>query len=742
MLRVGVVGLFVAGPCGPAAWAASTMPPEIEAIFKRMANGGGAPSAEDQRKLELWGKSILPDADKPDADKPDAVKPPGADDGSNGGRLVLTIRDRPGGEACPAPDRAVASLAKIDKAAYLAMAQDAVRGYGRQIPQDGRKAIETALADRAKPVAGGDLAVALIAKGYGSAAVMAAARGAIANPDDANTANTLGTALRGMEDYKRATVAMGYAAVLSPGSALLASNRAWLAFSQGDMAGATALFSAAAYAGPPSPSVFLGQAMIEECAGNHAKALPLFRTSLSMQWSDIAAAGVQWAEKSIVKAAGPGGTPDLGSPDAYGGKAEGKGTPYWPDPPMPPTAQELASNLKVGYTKAPTTRWDAGWHDAVQANLSAAAANPTRLSETVIDDTSTTMTYGYERQLFILDDVFTMIDARDAAGVNKFIQQTADALERDGVVMHNDTRELEAMSCGAVRARNTTTYIGYNADARGRWTDVRKAMADLYGFSSDVIASIDDPISAAGADAILASRANLMAIGYSTQLMFWTLETDAAWSFKDFQCVVPPPKPRPVGTLKPYKIDPNACHTGELHMNFGIINLNADCNHMVLTFGRLLQGSLDYTFGKDWDHDTLTVWAGAGFGTNGSATKGSVTAGAQAGVYATLGTGGALIDAGISTSGGVTVGATNAGALPGGSFEPGPPPPDIGSGQGGITAQGTIAARISLIDGPPNPVSGAQAQAGEGEITTSSGITFGANATSSTTSGRAMHVPP
>ena len=711
----------------PPARAADTMPPEIAAIMKRLQTGT-RPSPEDQQKLQAWAATMMP---------PGAPTPAPDDDLAPSGPVTLTASDRPGGEACPAPGRAVAPPVAIDKDAYLAMARDTARAYGTQVPQDGRTTLDAALSDRRNPVAGADLAVGLLVRGYGSAAAIAAARGALAAPSDPNTANTLGTILRGMQDYKRATIAFAYAAALSPGSATIASNRAWLAMSQGDAAAATPLFEKAAQLGPPNPAVLLGQALIEECAGHHAKALPLFRASLALQWSDMAAAGVQWAQKSIQKASG--NAADIGSPDAYGGKT-GE-TPSWPDPPLPGTAKEFAGTMKTQFETWPITRYAKGWTDSIAANLGTAQARRPRLSETVIDDTGTTITYGYERQMFIFDDIAAMIVAREAAKYDKFTQQTADAIERDGTMMHDTSPGEDKKSCGMARDRNTAVHGTYAAIAEGRWTDVRKAMADLYGFSRATLATIDDGDTAANASAILASRAELMAQGFTTDLQLWALETNAAWRFKDFQCAPPAVVARPVGRLKPYKIDPNACHTGELHMNFGILNLNADCAHMVLTFGQLLQGSLDYKFGKDWDHDTLTIWAGAGFGTNGSGTKGSVTAGAQSGAYATVGAGGSVIDAGISGQAGVTGGVSNASAMPGGSFGPGPPPPDIGSGQGGVTAGATVAARISLIDGPPNPT-GRQTEAGDGEITTSSGITFGGNATGSTTSGRAMHVPP
>ena len=741
--RVLAATLMALTLAAPPTRAADTMPPEIAAIMQRMKSGT-PPSPEDQQKLQAWAQSMMPPGSPPIdfGSSPDGPNPngPTANGPTPDGPTIITAGDRPGGEACPAPGHAVTLPGPVDEAAYLLMAVDTARAYGTQVPREGRDAIETTLADTIHPVAGADIAAALVLRGYGSAAAIAAARGAVANPSDPNTANTLGTVLRGMQDYRRATIAFAYAAVLTPGSATLANNRAWLAFSQGDFDAAGTLFDTAAYAGAPQPTVFLGKAMIFECAGQHARALPLFRASLAMQWSDMAADGIQFATQSIQKADGPGA--DIGSPDAYGDKDKSGQTPYWPDPPLAPTAQEFAAHMRGQHETWPIAIYAKGWQASVETNIRTITANRTRLSETIIDGNSTTINFGYDRQIFILDDIFEMIQARDYAKYDKFTQQTENALQDDGVISIGPDPSLDKMSCGMVRARNTKVHGGYMPNAEGRWTEVRQAMNDLYAFSSSTLASIDDGATNAAAGALLAERAVLMAEAFTTSLHMWAQETNAAWRFKDFDCLPPPPKPRPVGSLKPYKHDPLACKAGELHENYVVVGLNADCTHMVLSLGELLQGSLDYKFGKDWDHDTLTIWAGAGFGTNGGNTRGSVTAGASSGVYATVGAGGALIDAGYSGQGGVTVGAPNMKAMPGGNMEPGPPPPDIQSGQGGASLTGTVGARISLIDGPPNPITGQSAVAGEGEITTGHGITFGANGTGSMTSGRAMHVPP
>jgi hypothetical protein len=178
-----------------------------------------------------------------------------------------------------------------------------------------------------------------------------------------------------------------------------------------------------------------------------------------------------------------------------------------------------------------------------------------------------------------------------------------------------------------------------------------------------------------------------------------------------------------MGVLRNYPIDPLACKTPEVHMNFGIVNLNGDCAHLVLSFGELLQGSLDYKFGKDWGDDQLTVWAGAQIGTKGQITNGAITGSASAGVYMTVGTNGALLDAGVQASGSVTGGLPHATG------------PDIGkveSGQSGGNEQLGVTAKISLIDGPPNPLNGGKAaDTGDGTLTSSYGFTFGGNATGS-----------
>ena len=64
-------------------------------------------------------------------------------------------------------------------------------------------------------------------------------------PRDALTASNLGVALRGMKDYARAAIALGYAKSLAPDSTVIATNMGWLAMSRHDTKTAGRLFNAA-----------------------------------------------------------------------------------------------------------------------------------------------------------------------------------------------------------------------------------------------------------------------------------------------------------------------------------------------------------------------------------------------------------------------------------------------------------------------------------------------------------------
>lgn len=115
----------------------------------------------------------------------------------------------------------------------------------------------------------------------------------------------------------------------------------------------------------------------------------------------------------------------------------------------------------------------------------------------------------------------------------------------------------------------------------------------------------------------------------------------------------PPPSPPPPKwqALKKYKVDPEECKSGETHMNFGVANLNADCEHMTLDFGEGAVFAGEYKFGKDWNDDQITIFAGAGV----NAGLGPLSASAKTGAFITL-QNGEIVDYGNQSSAGVSAG--------------------------------------------------------------------------------------
>jgi hypothetical protein len=145
----------------------------------------------------------------------------------------------------------------------------------------------------------------------------------------------------------------------------------------------------------------------------------------------------------------------------------------------------------------------------------------------------------------------------------------------------------------------------------------------------------------------------------------------AYWpSEKDTDCGDVPPIVIKPGTLKPYPLDPNACKSGETHMNFGLVNFNADCEKMTLDFGEALVGAGEYKFGNDWGSDQITIFAGVGV----SGGLGPLSAGAKTGAYMTF-QGGQVMDYGNQSSASISVGS------------------------GPISAGSEASARISAVSG-------------------------------------------
>jgi hypothetical protein len=234
--------------------------------------------------------------------------------------------------------------------------------------------------------------------------------------------------------------------------------------------------------------------------------------------------------------------------------------------------------------------------------------------------------------------------------LDRMAQDYEDYLKRDNCLGCGG-EDKKPESCAITRPRIVGLAPGFNAAYRNNWTGVRKWLADLYGFSQPWLAQIQDPATRGNEERALRSSVLASQGAFGQTLLNWQGEATIAYQPWDKDCGTVPPIAVKPGKLKPYKIDPTACQSGETHMNFGLANFNADCEKMVLDFGEGVVGSGEYKFGDDWGSDQVTIFAGAGV----SGGLGPLSAGAKTGSYITF-QGGEVVDYGNKSSAGINVG--------------------------------------------------------------------------------------
>ena len=648
------------------------MPANIQAIMAKMKTGQ-MPSPADQKALEAWGKSMAA-----------AVGGSAGSSGSTphpGGGQAFKVGTGESEDPCKKKGNAVGFAVTPSRDDFVAMAKDAMRSYRAHLLPDGQTSLDGVLMH----ANGSDISTMLVLHASGSAAVVAAAYAAEKNPNDALAANNLGAILRGMHDYARAAAALQYAKSQAPNSAVIASNLGWLAMSQGDQKTAGKFFNAAASKDNKLSPVLLGQGIVQLCGGHAAAALPLLRASVANGFSDLAEAGIDSAEADIQSSSNPnaGGA----SPDVYG-KNQAGDMPDWQDPPFPHDAATMATyhDKILKYLAYWTDHATHAANQAMQNGLNVKGAGTTGSNGQLV------FQRGYKKESFVLSDIRGIISRDTAPIVDKWASDVMDrALHQNGC--HTCAGADELPSC-SWRQRIIPIHAGVAAEEATDWTQLRKSFADVYGFSRQWLQEIHDPAQQQVETAALEQWVTGVAAPFSQVMENWQTEVMVSYNAGK-GCEGGSTLPGQKGTLKPYKVDPTKCNSGEVHMNFGFANLNGDCDKMTLTMGEGLVGAAEWKFapdytkgadgvlrptGTDWSNDQVSIFVGAGgqstLGPNG-AVGGFVTmqngqvidAGGQAQVGVSPGIDPASLQAGatgkvgimsgpdVSTSAGVRIGA-------------------------------------------------------------------------------------
>ena len=542
---------------------------------------------------------------------------------------------------CRSGGHAANILATPDKAAYVQMAKRLVENLPSEMSPNQAQALDAQLKSLPKPAFGAEAAAALMASGSKTSAMIMAAYAAAEAPDDPAVANNLGVTLKAFRNYPDAALALRYAKQLAPDAADVTTNLGWLALVQGDVEAARTSFEEVTAKGAPLADAYSGKGLIALCAHDYGAALPLFRQSMQFGFTDLAAAGVN----SSIAGLKANGNPDpdqSASPDAYGPKQSddfGDFSDYWPEPPIPESAERVANMIALGPKNA-LARYAAELEKrtvAVSLNIKPASPLSPVQSGNVV-----TIPRSYDKQTFILGDLRRIFDRRVQAISDPFSQQWAE-LYNEGF----GVAQAGPLTCSSVAVADRL-QPRYHRLAMDYWESLLHELADLHAFSRPWIEAIKDPAvrdTERNAQISFAlAQINAMISGASN------IETTIAvlWAPTD-DCHKPAPADVPLKPLKNYKDDPYACKTPPVNMNFLVASFNADCDEAKWEFGEGLQVSLSYKFGKDWPDDQITIYAGHGVGESiGSSTLGAGV-GAKAGGFVTF-QNGAMIDGGATGS--------------------------------------------------------------------------------------------
>jgi hypothetical protein len=487
---------------------------------------------------------------------------------------------------------------------------------------------------------------------------------------------------------------------LSPKNMMVANNLGWLAFGQGDRKAAGQFFAIAVKTDSKLSPSLLGQGLIAQCAGQPAKALPLLRASIANGYSEAAGDAVDSADNLL--SSDNDSSADTASPDVYdsgsggggsgggGGGGAGGDMPNWQDPPFASDPAQFAS----GYEAKPNPLRD--YIDkyitqlVTDAHDQAVAAGPkVKGGGTTGTGRSLTFTRGNAKEVFEIGDIIGIISRETAPLMDKFSTDVANAVQQDGC--HSCVGAPPIQPQCSAQGHYRTIHGGLASEERSQWTELRKHMADLYGFTKPLIAQIRDSNLSQVETASLQTWAAMQMTGFTATMPQW--QAEGWWAYDPSDCGAKPPAPLAQGKLKPYKVDPTACHSGKLSMNMGFANLNADCSKMSLTIGEGLVGAMDWKFapdytkmadgtlkptGTDWSNDQITIFVGAG-----GANPGPLGANGAIGGFVTV-QNGQVMDAGGQAQVGIS--------------------PGVAGGDASLQAGAT--GRVGMMSGPDVSTSG------------------------------------
>ncbi|WP_425147255.1 tetratricopeptide repeat protein [Deinococcus sp.] len=641
--RVGTSVLMLLTVTLPAqAQQAAVPPPDIVQLIQKLSKGQELTPAEE-KKLDDWSNAQGGSAGTGGASAP----------AGGAASLLGASRDNDDLQPCPMPPSRAPNADVPDQKGYVALVTAIQARLKLKLNPAQFVTLEQNLSSKGKPQDASNVGLFLLTQNMGSAGAYAISKSALKTPDDATYANNLGMALRGLggaANLSDAEQVLLYAASQDKKSANIPTNLGWLALDQKRVDAAQTYFRAALVNNKGASQAQAGLGLIALCQGHPKAALPLFRGSLQNGFSDFAEAGVRSAEAVLGQSAKGqqtlAQTPPL-FPEVKG--VQSGDDVYWKLPPFDSSAVTDA----LPESRKPLQTYMSDLEDVLkgaQARLSQQAlADPHNLDR------------APTKAAFVLGDIATITNARLDGPEQALAQAQTDA----SADLERIQTSATSFTCSAVNIRReqalavqTRFFPVYAASIH----QIDAVLGDMWALGSPWIAHMKYSSDQAGANVqrvTIATSALGLAAQQASLYRGWLSAVMMPDFKKDSQNNSCPLKPAEV--LHPIKLGKlktfpdKGCNLPSESMSIILASYQADCTGIHLSFGEGARLKLDYTFGKDWASDSLSIFGGVGF------AESLTVAGNPAG--GTLGNSGKSVGVGVNDEVGSYISFTGIGQL-------------------------------------------------------------------------------
>jgi tetratricopeptide (TPR) repeat protein len=623
-VRIAILGLVLGLSSVALGQGAGVTPPlEIQKLLQKAAAGGEL-TQDEQNKLDAWSES-LGDPSAPAIQTPGGTTAPPRPGGLPPLPTLHSSIDDQGVNPCPAAPLSRAPAAAVpDQKAYVALVGALQDKLKAKLTPAQRQSLEQNLDTTPRPQDASNVGLLLLTQARGSAGTYAISKSALKVPTDPVYAANLGVALRGLHDFANAEKMLLYAASLDKKSAQTQANLGWLATDQKRMDAAQSYFKAALALNPKSSLGQSGMGLLQLCGGHPRKALASFQASLRSGFTDFAKAGLETSEGVLGQT--PAGqaalaqTPPL-FPDVKGVQAGDD--VYWK---LPPFESDPLTDIKLE-SKDALLRYEADVL-AAQKQTSDRAVAAALADKHNLDRAPT-------KARFVLRDIQRLTSARLDAPLTALVQAQLDA----SADLERIQSSATSFACSAVKIRreqalavHTRFFPVYAASVH----QIDAVLSDMWALGSPWIARMKYNSDQEGENLTRVSTSSSAFVEAAQEARIYegwlraAMDPDFIRDADNHDCPLGSAQvlhPLKLGKLKTFP--DKACNLPTESMSLILASYQADCTGIHLSFGEGARLKFDYTFGKDWASDSLTIGGGAGFVAS-TGVAGSVGAGANA----------------------------------------------------------------------------------------------------------------